>query len=167
MMMSSNFLHYWPYVGGGFTGPWWIPRTKASDAELSYFLLHLNKPLSKQPWGWWFEILLQQLWRHCNVFCPSPINSSMALIQMTVPLWSLTTCDYLNIDNWCNLLVNWAGTNRDTLTINIQRVWQLIHELYTTFIHYIIENHQHNIYGGNTPKMFLKYGTDMKVSNHW
>ena len=33
-----------------FTDPRWIPRTKASDAELC-----LNKRFSKQSWGWWFE----------------------------------------------------------------------------------------------------------------
>ena len=28
----------------------------------------LNKRLSKQWWGWWFETLSCSLWRHCNVF---------------------------------------------------------------------------------------------------
>ena len=28
--------------------------------------LHLNKRLSKQSWGWWFETLSCALWRHCN-----------------------------------------------------------------------------------------------------
>ena len=34
------------------------------------FDLHLNKRLSKQPWGWWFETPSLSLWRHCNVLCP-------------------------------------------------------------------------------------------------
>ena len=51
-----------------FTGPRWIPRTKASDAELWCFLyLRLNKQLSKQSWGWWFEMPSFPLWRHCYV----------------------------------------------------------------------------------------------------
>ena len=29
--------------------------------------LRLNKWLSKQGWGWWFETLSHPLWRHCNV----------------------------------------------------------------------------------------------------
>ena len=34
----------------------WNPLTKASDAELwCFFYLRLNKRLSKQSWGWWFE----------------------------------------------------------------------------------------------------------------
>ena len=31
-----------------------------------FFDLRLNKPLSKQSWGWWFETLPRPLWRHCN-----------------------------------------------------------------------------------------------------
>ena len=46
----------------------WLPLTKASDAELWCFLfLRLNKRLSKQPWGWWFETPSHSLWRHCKV----------------------------------------------------------------------------------------------------
>ena len=26
----------------------------------------LNKRLSKQSWGWWFETSMHSLWRHCN-----------------------------------------------------------------------------------------------------
>ena len=31
-----------------------------------FFNLRLNKQLSKQSWGWWFEMLSHPLWRHCN-----------------------------------------------------------------------------------------------------
>ena len=31
-----------------------------------FFDLRLNKRLSKQSRGWWFETLLHSLWRHCN-----------------------------------------------------------------------------------------------------
>ena len=34
-----------------------------------FFDLRLNKRLSKQPWGWWFETLSRQLWRHRNAGC--------------------------------------------------------------------------------------------------
>ena len=33
-----------------------------------FFDLRLNKWLSKQPWGWWFEMPSCPLWRQCNVF---------------------------------------------------------------------------------------------------
>ena len=31
-----------------------------------FFDLRLNKRLSKQWWGWWFETPSRSLWRHCN-----------------------------------------------------------------------------------------------------
>ena len=41
------------------------PVTQSFDA---IFDLCLNKRLSKQSWGWWFETLPCSLWRHCNGF---------------------------------------------------------------------------------------------------
>ena len=32
-----------------------------------FFDLHLNKRLSKQSWGWWFQTPLRPLWSHCNM----------------------------------------------------------------------------------------------------
>ena len=70
MMTSSNGNIYrvTGHLCGEFTGLRWIPRTKASDAELYdvFFDMRLNKRLSKQSWGWWFERLSRPLWRHCN-----------------------------------------------------------------------------------------------------
>ena len=39
------------------------PVTTSFDV---FFDLRLNKPLSKQSWGWLFETLSRPLWRHCN-----------------------------------------------------------------------------------------------------
>ena len=39
------------------------PVTRSFDV---FFDLHLNKRLSKQPWGWWFETLSCPLWPHRN-----------------------------------------------------------------------------------------------------
>ena len=39
------------------------PATRSFDV---FFDVHLNKRLSKQRWGWWFETPLHSLWRHCN-----------------------------------------------------------------------------------------------------
>ena len=39
------------------------PVTRSFDV---FFHLRLNKRLSKQWWGWWFETLSGPLWRHCN-----------------------------------------------------------------------------------------------------
>ena len=69
-MMTSSNGNIFRVIGllcGEFTGHRWITRTKASDAEFwCFFDLRLNKRLSKQSWGWWFETLSRPLWRHCN-----------------------------------------------------------------------------------------------------
>ena len=39
------------------------PVTRNFDV---FFDLRVNKRLSKQPWGWWFETPLRALWRRCN-----------------------------------------------------------------------------------------------------
>ena len=39
------------------------PVTRSFDV---FFDLHLNKRLSKQSWGWWFETPSHPLWRRCN-----------------------------------------------------------------------------------------------------
>ena len=39
------------------------PVTRSFDV---FFDLRLNKQLSKQSWGWWFETPSRSLWRHCN-----------------------------------------------------------------------------------------------------
>ena len=46
-----NFPRYWPFVRGFGV----------------FFYLRLNKRLSKQSRGWWFETLSRPLWRHCTV----------------------------------------------------------------------------------------------------
>ena len=41
--------------------------------------LRLNKRLSKQCWGWWFETPSRSLWRHCNdvvLVISSPVGNS-------------------------------------------------------------------------------------------
>ena len=47
------------------------PVTRSFDV---FFDLRLNKRLSKQSWGWWFETLSCPLWRHSNVW--SPVTST-------------------------------------------------------------------------------------------
>ena len=51
-------------VSGEF--PAQSPVTRSFDV---FFDLRLNKRLSKQPWGWWFETLSWSLWRHRNATC--------------------------------------------------------------------------------------------------
>ena len=69
MMTSSNgnIFRVTGPLCGEFTGtgefPTQRPVTRSFDV---YFDLGLNKRLSKQPWGWWFETPSWSLWRQCN-----------------------------------------------------------------------------------------------------
>ena len=85
MMTSSNgnIFRVTGPLCGEFTGHWWIPLTKASDTELWCFLLScLNKRLSKQSWGWWFDTTSRALWRHCI---------GLAELPMKLRLWWIIT----------------------------------------------------------------------------
>ena len=69
MMTSSNgdIFRVTDPLCGEFTGPGEFPTQRPVTRSFDVFFdLHLNKRLSKQPWGWWFETPLWSLWRHCN-----------------------------------------------------------------------------------------------------
>ena len=70
MMTSSNGnnLRVTGPLRGELIGHRWIPRTQRSVTWSFdvFFDLRLNKWLSKQSWGWWYETPLPVLWRHCN-----------------------------------------------------------------------------------------------------
>ena len=63
-MMTSSNGHIFRVTGplwGESTGHRWIPITKASDAELWFFVdLRVNKQLSKQSRRWWLETPLSR-----------------------------------------------------------------------------------------------------------
>ena len=61
VMKWKHFPHYWPFVRGIHRSPAQRPVTRSFDI---FFHLRLNKRLSKQSWGWWFETLSRLLWRH-------------------------------------------------------------------------------------------------------
>ena len=85
-MMSSSNGNIFRVTGllcREFTSHRWIPLTKASGAELVFFDLRLNKRLSKQSWGCWFEMSSCPLWRHCNSM-PAIIWSGDGLIYQHV-----------------------------------------------------------------------------------
>ena len=68
---KETFPHNWPFVRGIHRSPVNSPHKDQWRGALMFSLidLRLNKRLSKQSWGWWFETLLCPLWRHCNVLC--------------------------------------------------------------------------------------------------
>ena len=84
MMTSSNenifrvTSHFWEES----TGHRWIPLTKSSDTGL-FFVLCLNKRLSKHSRRRCFETPLRSLWRHCDdeAWLPSAWRLSLCLLD--------------------------------------------------------------------------------------
>ena len=65
--LNRNIFCVDGHLCGKFTGPRWIPRTKASDAELSCFLWSASeKTIESKSCGWWFGTPSRPLWRRCN-----------------------------------------------------------------------------------------------------
>ena len=70
MMTSSNgnIFRVTGPLCGEFTGPGEFPTQRPVTRSFDVFFdLRLNKRLSKQPWGWWFETPSWSLRRQCNV----------------------------------------------------------------------------------------------------
>ena len=69
MMTSSNgnIFRVTGPLCGEFTAPGEFPAQRPVMRSFDVFSdLRLNKRLSKQPWGWWFETPSWSLWRQCN-----------------------------------------------------------------------------------------------------
>ena len=64
----KRFPHYWPFVWEMHLSPVNSPHRGQWRGALMFSLIYaLNKGLSKQPWGWWFNMPSCSLWSHCNV----------------------------------------------------------------------------------------------------
>ena len=69
------------------------PVTRSFDV---FFDLRLNKQLSKQSWGWWFETLPRPSWRHSNV-----------VAGMTIRYWDpMCTIVFFSLLHDCHLLLD-------------------------------------------------------------
>ena len=63
----KHFPRNWPFVLGNSPVPGEFPTQRPVTRSFDVlFDLRLNKRLSKQSWGWWFETQSCPLWRHCN-----------------------------------------------------------------------------------------------------
>ena len=98
------------------------PVTRSFDV---FFDLRLNKRLSKQPGGWWFETLSRRLWRHRNVWQKSRCRS---IIMGTVsgnlksngnPQIPLTSNAFILIYNWLNICDSSQAINCN-IKLNVQ-----------------------------------------------
>ena len=56
-----------------------------------FFNLRLNKRLSKQAWGWWFETISCPLWRHCNVDSSRDRSDPIRISCLHVSCWLISS----------------------------------------------------------------------------
>ena len=85
MMTSTNgnIFRVTGHLYGEFTGPGEFPAKRPVTGSFDViFDLSLNKRLSKQSWGWWFETQSRLLWRHCN-------ESGLIATSFLVPMYIL------------------------------------------------------------------------------
>ena len=102
MMTSSygnifRFTYPLCYWNSPVTGEFPTQRSVTRSFDIFYDLL-LNKRLSKQSWGWWFETPSRLLWRHCNepahtkkhVYLATMyiLNAILVIIQQTSQLFT-------------------------------------------------------------------------------
>ena len=109
VMKWKHFPRYWPFVWGihrcPVNSPHKWPVTRSFDV---FFDLRLNKQLSKQWWGWWFDTLSCPLWRHRN-----------GLERSTLTRWvtsNLLICQQLTSS--LNLHLNWPASLISLISIH-------------------------------------------------
>ena len=107
---ASTMVHAWLLM---FWWSWWCHQMETFSALLAicvgnspvpgefptqrpvtrsfviFFDLHLNKQLSKQWWGWWFEMLSRPLWWHRNDAGSMPWA---AMLLQTLPNLPVLRC---------------------------------------------------------------------------
>ena len=75
---NGNIFRVYGFLCGEFTGEFPTQRPVTRNFVV-FFDLRLNKRLSKQSWGWWFETPFRSLWRHGNVQ-----NSGLRLAETNI-----------------------------------------------------------------------------------
>ena len=122
----ETFPRYWPLcaVNPPVTGefPSQRPVTRSFDV---FFHIRLNKRLSKQSWGWWFETLSRTLWRHYNdtlsFWChiPGVYNARWLFYLTNAYQWAISAFNLsLSIQNWHQHKSKHTYCNRACFVLN-------------------------------------------------
>ena len=92
---NGNIFRVTGHLCGELIGPRWIPTQRPVTRSFDVvFDLRLNKRLSKQSKGWWFETPSRPIWHHRNVFheCSGHI---LAVIMRALRGWGTQQKHYL------------------------------------------------------------------------
>ena len=93
----KHFPRYWPSVRGIHRSPVNSPHKGQWRGALMFSLIcALNKRLSKQSWGWWFETPSRPFWRLCNINLRNPWRHDMEAFLKG----SSTIVNYVCLKTW-------------------------------------------------------------------
>ena len=92
LLAFGRWIHRWP-VNSPHKGQWHWALMFSLD-------LRLNKRLSKQSRGWWFETPWLSIWRHCNHLERRPRRSTnhQGVVDVTLDeIWPVPFITWLNV----------------------------------------------------------------------
>ena len=107
----------------GHKGPW-------SGTLIFSLICALNKRLSKQSQGWWFETPSRSLWRHCNVVSSSVLSGYISSRKSQVSS-SISYCFAVNEGSWPSVSSKKYWLNR---IITKELVILFISHMYQAFL---------------------------------
>ena len=118
---------------GEFTGHRWNPPQRPVTRSLDVsFDLFLNKQLSKQSWGWWFETPSRSLWFHCNDLW---IITSNDVLKEEKYIFII--CDYSKLLKSLHLIQGWVSKSYFCVDVMPDIQWQSGYSLLTEGPHEI------------------------------
>ena len=105
---NGNIFRVTGPLCGEFTGPGEFPAQRPVTRSFDVFFdLCLNKRLSKQPWGWWFETPAWSLWRHRNdygnhvhIMTHPHINNKQLACTLPIHLQQWRLCWLRSVSSW-------------------------------------------------------------------
>ena len=110
MMTSSNgnIFRVNGLLCGEFTGPGEFPTQRPVTRSFDVFFdLRLNKRLSKQPWGWWFETPSLSLWRHYNGCTQNRLSCHQLTHWRRNRMIFILQTTYSNAQYWMSIFGFW------------------------------------------------------------
>ena len=85
----KHFPRHWPFVRGIHRSPMNPPHKSQWRKALMFSLIcALNKRLSKQPWGWWFETSSRSLWCHCDAIFQFMVSAVAKDCTLRYRIWN-------------------------------------------------------------------------------